>query len=1403
MFSRLPRHFSNQGLAFTSALLIGAVVLMSAALIPIVNQFQQGNYDDRSEASGIDNCCQVNRSCSTDQEWLDGYWAYQNDSSCGQGGGQTTGGDSGGGNTCASGSASGCTGKSYGSTIVVGQSCMECFQQAGGTCGRDFVSKDRCPSLSDSGGQDTGGQTGGQTGGAQTEPDACTDSSCCTTWCGGCGGFCGDEGVKQGLTCNQQADQRCGEKPCYVTGTCDECDPSVDTKRCSGTTLQTCNDQGGWVTKETNSSECPGGQLKEDLATQTCYNINNSCEPDANKYENCGASNLFADQMECYDRLTDQNIDDLKEQQAQDYDNYIICYNLNNDCERNPGKFESCSASHLYASQSVCQENLPRCYAAADFCQTYSVENCDLNPSYETNAACKNAFTETFGGVDPDLCYSTTDRCQVATEEHCNDGDSFVIQSNCFARAESQGIATSRDQSCYNRNLNCELDSQKFYSCSNDFLFADQTECFDSLTDQNLDELKEQQAQDYDNYITCYNLNNSCQPNPGQYESCSASHLYADQWECNDQLDLQNISDLKEQQRETENIANLPICVGGPMISPDAGIVLEGAIECQLNGNHYFVCPFGAFDSERCSTELELVEWQLNNQLETGFMDVETYCSRMNSEVGQCPADQCSEIDGQCVKKRKTFADNVIDTLCNLPLSFCSDEQKEEAQQNIDNYVSNLPPCRTISQPKFSTYVSGSEQCQILDSSSTLPINYYCPTGTQKTDSGCVDPTAIDTDDGFGGVGDATTVDEDIPQECEGGIADGDCNSEGQICVTGQIGDTTDASFQPPPEGTICVNANEPPQTSFCSRFTNSEDCIYQIDICGWDTSKNTCIDIPDTCENKQFERTCNSKVECRWYEDTCYERESSDYFCERLSLFECDAFSQKCEWDFIERSCLAREIVVENDIEDDETDEIVSESSEQVDLPVYDCSPYSISECTDHSEYCTFDVGLQKCTNNNDSRSPNDVSSEFEIDAASGLPIVDCESFDFDQCQINQAYCIYSIGVGCVNEESAPPSANNGLENENPSNCSQESYWFSCNQIPGCLWDEGQELCKEVNSCNCSGGGYRYSPGMSLSDEQLANAPAITVSQSESIIGGDGKCYTCSSCNNWTASDSCVFNPKLKEVIQSRDDVNHGYINNDLIDMLELIDQIEDETGTQIFINNEVLDNAGDLSQSQIEYIQLELQSIQSALDLLPDDLQESYGLQSIIIDQKIDTQATEGGDGYRLGAVDRNTNTMHLKQFDTRDNEWYDSVPLVNFVADELYGLNEGDYNLPEENMDNADFWIEENASTFIHENAHSLDSYPVDSEFCPSGMDTCSVLEAFVSAAATEPDDDDKIVFDEEGYVIEDESKTKLYDIGSVETDYEFFANFTEHYFYQPEKLQAEHPQIYEMMDSFWGD
>ncbi len=47
--------------------------------------------------------------------------------------------------------------------------------------------------------------------------------SSCTFWCGGCGGFCGDDGVSSGKTCTQQQEIVCGERPCWELGTCTRC----------------------------------------------------------------------------------------------------------------------------------------------------------------------------------------------------------------------------------------------------------------------------------------------------------------------------------------------------------------------------------------------------------------------------------------------------------------------------------------------------------------------------------------------------------------------------------------------------------------------------------------------------------------------------------------------------------------------------------------------------------------------------------------------------------------------------------------------------------------------------------------------------------------------------------------------------------------------------------------------------------------------------------------------------------------------------------------------------------------------------------------------------------------------------------------------------------------------------
>ena len=57
------------------AFAMSAKLLILMLLIAVTSHAQSQN--NQQSASDIDNCCFINRHCQTDQEWVDGYWAYQ------------------------------------------------------------------------------------------------------------------------------------------------------------------------------------------------------------------------------------------------------------------------------------------------------------------------------------------------------------------------------------------------------------------------------------------------------------------------------------------------------------------------------------------------------------------------------------------------------------------------------------------------------------------------------------------------------------------------------------------------------------------------------------------------------------------------------------------------------------------------------------------------------------------------------------------------------------------------------------------------------------------------------------------------------------------------------------------------------------------------------------------------------------------------------------------------------------------------------------------------------------------------------------------------------------------------------------------------------------------------------
>ena len=113
-----------------------------------------------------------------------------------------------------------------------------CVNPNGSSTGNMWSARD-CPA-----GQTCQGNSCGST------PAPTKSAAQCTYWCGATSttpGFCGDEGVNAGKTCNEQI-RDMGGKPCYETGTCDTC-KAGDPKRCTGRYYQNCVN-GYWMTDE-------------------------------------------------------------------------------------------------------------------------------------------------------------------------------------------------------------------------------------------------------------------------------------------------------------------------------------------------------------------------------------------------------------------------------------------------------------------------------------------------------------------------------------------------------------------------------------------------------------------------------------------------------------------------------------------------------------------------------------------------------------------------------------------------------------------------------------------------------------------------------------------------------------------------------------------------------------------------------------------------------------------------------------------------------------------------------------------------------------------------------------------------------------------------------------------------
>lgn len=738
---------TQAGIAATSVLLLfGALLAMSAAMVPVVTEFQQKSFDNRSEASSCSNPAYPNgcsTSCTNGASFQDdcpaggafsscGAWAQQACSSVGASVGSAPANNnqnnddqqkSQNSNVCAPGSASGCTGQPYGHTFELGGSCMECTKQAGGTCGRNYTDQSRCSSLSQDNNQTASQQN---TNNQQTAKDTVSPDQC-NTWCGACGGFCGDEGVRNGETCNQQAAKRCpDEQPCYLTNTCDTCEYGVDSTRCNGTTLQACTPDNVWLTQETNSSKC----TQEDELIDALKEQNNSVECIANVNGTCkeltGSSTCNINQPH-YDSIT------------------------------------QCEEDNLIAAQKE-RNNSIECIAIVNgSCRTLSgASACNINqPHYDSLRECEitaNQDSSEDSDPGPNLCYAVTSRCQNATEINCALSDSFMVGEDpinaklrCQNRAEELGRAVIQNLTCYNINNSCEPNLEKYYTCGPDYLFVDQTECFDQLTDQNLGDLKEQQAQDNANYTCFANTENPCeqlrgrancqahQPNYSSWESCilAESHQAASDTETDPQGGYQDFqSDIRTQQ-----------CKSDKEIYDER---LPNSVLCSDNGTERFQCAQQFHnDNGRCVPDNDLEEAlaapEVSGQACFEWNSDTNSCSRhfIYGDNVNCPNLGFYDDRDECNNSNETssIATQILNTWQNIQDGFnnwlntaesvnypcyeidVDNQTCSQSLHNIDMDVARAGNyCSSIGLYEFNEYSTCTSDLEIILATPTTPV---------------------------------------------------------------------------------------------------------------------------------------------------------------------------------------------------------------------------------------------------------------------------------------------------------------------------------------------------------------------------------------------------------------------------------------------------------------------------------------------------------------------------------------------------------------------------------------------------------------------------------------------------------------------------------------------------------
>ena len=328
-----------------------------------------------------------------------------------------------------------------------------------------------------------GGNNGGNPGGDDGNPGGANDCADNQYFCAGCGGFCLSK--SDGRTCTEAQDDRCGQRPCWETGTCAGCDwnggkcisgyivncvdpnpKDNNSTKVRQTTDQRCGGTGGGGTPQTIN--CSTANTATIICTSSdgcicgsgCQNPNSTINENAFCKKDTSSSNF----LNCTGKgsviCTDSNGcvcgDDCRSRGSSVEENGV-CVGRNTiretlDCSSTTNATVICTDSDGCKCGTGCQNegstidenafckkdrDFGRCWVAQNnSCRSYAESSTvcqNSSNAYDTQDACERTFTssEAQCWVKPFGSCSAFYNQQGCEDYESGGGETFSSQANC------------------------------------------------------------------------------------------------------------------------------------------------------------------------------------------------------------------------------------------------------------------------------------------------------------------------------------------------------------------------------------------------------------------------------------------------------------------------------------------------------------------------------------------------------------------------------------------------------------------------------------------------------------------------------------------------------------------------------------------------------------------------------------------------------------------------------------------------------------------------------------------------------------------------------------------------------------------------------------------------------------